>query len=67
MGWADMGLVRAITTVFSRETPRMLLALVLVTGTLVLLYAGKDVPPVLWTLDGMAITFYFTSQPSQSG
>jgi hypothetical protein len=38
---------------------RIVLAVLLVAGTLALLLLGKDVPMALWTLDGAAIGFYF--------
>lgn len=43
----------------AQDLARVLIAVILLCGTFALLLSGRDVPVVLWTLDGSAITFYF--------
>lgn len=50
----------AVADFICNDVARVLLALALVLGTLVLLIMGKPVPDVLWTLDGAALAFYFS-------
>lgn len=54
-----MPLMASITAALISDAARLLIALVLVGGTVVLLLARVDVPAGLWTLDGAAVGFYF--------
>lgn len=48
-----------VTSIICSDVARLALALLLVGGSIVLLGLGRDVPSVLWALDGAAVGFYF--------
>ncbi len=57
--WLDMGLVKLASTVLNNDLSRLIIALVLIGGTVGLLFLGRDVPMALWTMDGLAAGFFF--------
>lgn len=50
---------QALVQFLCNDVARVLIATVLLVGTIGLLWAGKPVPDVLWALDGAAVSFYF--------
>lgn len=50
---------RAVTNLLCADAARLVLAVLLVGGTLILLGLRQVVPDVMWALDGAAIGFYF--------
>lgn len=50
----------SLEQLFMNDGARLLLALLLVGGTLLLLATDRAVPDVLYALDGSAITFFFS-------
>ena len=58
----SMGLAEFLCT----DLARVLIAAILLVGTLALLLTGRDVPDALWGFDGAAIGFYFGGQVAKS-
>lgn len=56
----------ALAEFLCSDIARVAIALVLLVGTLTLLFQGKDVPNALWGFDGAAIGFYFGGQVAKS-
>lgn len=54
-----MAIIERITDIFNNDLSRLIIAVVLVGGTFVLLYAGRDVPSAIYTMDGAAVTWFF--------
>jgi hypothetical protein len=46
---------------------RVVLAVVLLVGTLAIVLAGREVPAALWAFDGSAVTFYYLTAAAKSG
>lgn len=49
----------ALADFICTDAARVVLALTLIAGTLLLLLQQRTVPDVLWALDGAAVGFYF--------
>lgn len=60
-------MAQRISAVLCADAARLVLAVILVAGTLVLLGFRVEVPNVLWALDGAAIGFYFGGNIPPSG
>lgn len=48
-----------LADIWCNDIARVVLAALLIGGTLALLFSGRAVPDVLWGFDGAAIGFYF--------
>lgn len=58
---------KAIADFVGNDAIRGILALVLLCGTLALLFWEHDVPTVLWAMDASALSFYFGVTVGRNG
>lgn len=56
-----MPTVVTLSAFLASDVARLVIAVILVLGTIALLLLGRDVPAALWALDGAAISFYFST------
>lgn len=59
MGCNAMVVMRTVNGLLCADGARLLLAVVLLAGTLALLLTSREVPNALWGMDGAAVGFYF--------
>ena len=61
-----MVVARAMNNLLCNDAARLLLAVILVGGTIALLVLERAVPDALWGLDGLAVGFYFGGLQARS-
>ncbi len=60
-------MLEALRQLLSRQAGMAVIGTILILGTLVLLWAGRDVPVWLVGLDTAVVTAYFTASAAKNG